>query len=98
MKKFKTLFFVFTMAVSFISFSSCEVFEDEPASAVCNVDSEFDRYLSALNTFSSNPTRTNCNNLKTRANAFISAASKCSGGVDVSGARNTINSIDCSVF
>jgi hypothetical protein len=97
MKKFKTLLCV-TLTVSCFFFSSCEVLDESPASAVCNVDSESASYLSAVNAFSSNPTRTNCNNMKTKANAFISAASRCSGGADVSAARNMINSINCNDF
>ncbi|PQJ74560.1 hypothetical protein [Polaribacter gangjinensis] len=97
MKKIKTLFFVAITAIAF-SFTGCEVFEEETTDAVCNIDSEYNSYLNAVTAFSNNPTRTNCNNMKTRANAFISAASRCSGGVDVSSARDMINSIDCSDF
>ncbi len=95
MRKLK-LFTILTFVVALTSFTfiSCE---EEVASAVCSTESAYDNYLEAINKFSSNPTRSNCNNLKNKANAFIDAAERC-GGIDASSAHNTINSIDCSDF
>lgn len=94
MKKLKSLpVFLIAMSIICLSFTNCEVAEE----TVCNTDAAYNSYISALNSFSNNPTRTNCNNLKTKANAFITAAGNCSG-VDVSGPKSTINSIDCSDF
>jgi hypothetical protein len=95
MKKIKILSVLF-MVITLTSFTfiSCE---EEAASAICNTDTAYNNYLEAINSFSSNPTKSNCNNLKSKANAFIDAAESC-GGIDASSAHNTINSIDCSDF
>jgi len=98
MKKIKSLSVIFiAIEITTISFTNCEVLEDEPSSAVCNIDSSYNSYLNAINAFSNNPTRSNCDNMKSKANAYITAAGNCAG-VDVSDARATINSINCSDF
>lgn len=85
---------IFALLTSSIAFVSCE---DSLTDEICNTDSEYNAYMSALNAFSSNPTRSTCNNLKSTARAFISKAGSC-GGVDVSSAQEIINTIDCSDF
>lgn len=94
MKKIKSfVILVFTVVVTSISLISCE----ETAVDTCSAETAQENYLDALNAFSNNPTRTNCNNLKSKANAYIDAAERC-GGFNASSAHSTINSIDCSDF
>ena len=94
MKKIKLSFvFLFLFTVSSFVFISC----GEADSDVCSAEAAQETYLQAINTFSNNPTRATCNNLKSTANAFIDAAESC-GGFDASSAHNIINQIDCSDF
>jgi hypothetical protein len=98
MKKIKSLSVIFiAMAITCISFTNCESLGEDTTSEVCNLDNAYDSYINAINAFSNNPTRANCNNMKSKANAYITAAGNCSG-VDVSGPKATINSIDCTDF
>ncbi|MEE9409057.1 MAG: hypothetical protein V3V28_13395 [Polaribacter sp.] len=94
MKNLKKLsVIIFAVALTSFSLISCE----EAIDAGCSAETAQENYLKAINTFSSNPTRTNCNNLKSKANAFIDAAERC-GGFDASAAHTSINQIDCSDF
>ena len=99
MKKMYFKFFalvLFAMTAT-VTLQSCEEEDLFTSATSCNADDAYDDYLDALNSFSSNPTRSSCNNLKNKANAFIDAAERC-GGFDASSAHSTINSIDCSDF
>lgn len=94
MKNLKKLSVIlFAVALTSLSFTSCE----EATSVACSAETAQEAYLKAINTFSNNPTRTNCNNLKSKANSFIDAAERC-GGFDASSAHASINQIDCSDF
>lgn len=94
MKKLKLVFvFAIFVVTTCLTLTSCE----ETSADVCSTDTAYENYIKALNSFSSNPTKSNCNNLKSKANSFIDAAERC-GGIDASSAHNTINQIDCSSF
>ncbi|WP_299017112.1 hypothetical protein [uncultured Polaribacter sp.] len=92
MKKNNLLLTGLVLAIT-IGFSSCEATEE----VVCNTDAAYDAYLSSVSKFSNNPTKSNCNNMKSKARDFISKAGAC-GGIDTSAAQRSINSIDCSDF
>lgn len=93
LKKFT--FVLFVSAAMLVSFSSCE---DSVADAVCNADAEAAAYQAAITAFSSNPTRSTCNALVSAAQDLINKASQCGGGIDISAAQASLDTIDCSVF
>ena len=82
------------VALFLISFT---VISCEEESTVCAADASYEDYLDSVNSFISNPTSRNCNAMKAAAIDYIDDATSC-GGYDVSEAKSTINSIDCSVF
>lgn len=87
LKKFT--FVLFVSAAMLVSFSSCE---DSVA------DAEAAAYQAAITAFSSNPTRSTCNALVSAAQDLINKASQCGGGIDISAAQASLDTIDCSVF
>lgn len=90
------------VSVSLFTFSCFETDDGDDIvdpTVECNVDSYIDSYLSAVETFNSNPTSSNCVTLKNRAMDMLNAIHNCDYFEDTEyweAAVAVWNNINCS--